>query len=120
MRQNIKLVYSNSRTDEDGDTKMLEDVNVIYLYSHWGGDEQYKDSSMALGLKRALERKERWDDESYLARIIFESVIGDEIGTATGYGLAPYEVDPEFPTITVNLHLRTVDGMSYEDFINAF
>lgn len=117
MRQNIKLEYSNS------DAKYPEtkkEVNVIYIYSHWQGDKEYKDSELAGRLKKALERRQRWDDESYLARIIVSEVIRNALDDETGYGIQPYEVDPEYPTIVVNLENQTVNGMTYDEFINSF
>ena len=50
------------------------DAGRIYLYTHWAG------YSLPETLRSALERgKSRWDDESYLTRIIFcEMVKGSE------------------------------------------
>ena len=117
MRQNIRLTYEGSEPEENMSAE--KESNCIYIYSHWDGGPTYKESGMAGALKDALSLHERWDDGPYLARIIFQAVIGDD-GGPTGYGLSPYETDPEFPTITVNLEKRTVDGMRYEDFINSF
>lgn len=60
----------------------------IYLYTHWAGTE------LPATLQAALRRgKDRWDDESYLARIIFcEMVKGQEM-TEAGYGISTYEGD---------------------------
>lgn len=104
MRQNIKLEYSQGEP--------------IYIYSHWDGDEDVNTSPLAKMVRKALKRKERWDDESYLARIIMSEVIRESLDSETGYGLQPYEVDPEFPTIVVDLVAKTVNGLSYDKFIN--
>lgn len=107
MRRNIALQYQGEPKTKD------EDSNVIYLYTHW--DAEGLEDTLAHTLDRA---RSRWDDESYLARIIFTDVtarVGDEL---TGYGLAPYEIDPEFPTLWVNLKEQTVNGVPYEDFIS--
>ncbi len=117
MRQNIKLVYSESIVDKP-ESRVVDEKNVIYIYSHWGGGEGYGESSLAQSLKAALSRRERWEDESYLARIIISEVLKDEIGDATGFGLAPYEVDPQFETIVVDLASKTVDGIPFEKFID--
>lgn len=106
MRQNIELKYDSGEK--------------IYIYSHWGGESQYKDSDLACNLKKALERNQRWDDESYLARIIFSEVVRDHLDSETGFGLQPYEIDPDYPTIKVDLHNQTVDGHKYQDFIDNF
>lgn len=108
MRQNIKLNYEGKNPS-------------IYLYSHWGGGSKYQDSSLAEALAKALDRgRERWGDESYLARIIFSEVVKGDIDGLTGYGLSPYAIDEEFETIEVDLEKSTVDGMGFETFIAIF
>jgi len=76
-----------------------DDGNSVYLYTHWGGTE------LSQMVARALDRgRKRWDDPSYLARIIFcEMVKGYEM-EETGFGIAPYETVPDLnhPTITVD------------------
>lgn len=110
MRQNIKMNYSEG--------------SPIYIYSHWGGNEPMEKSELALQLAEALRRKERWDDESYLARIIMAEVLREHLDDETGFGLSPYEIDPEFPTITVDLTKNTVafgkgEAMTFDEFIKA-
>ena len=102
MRQNIAMKYSDGKK--------------VYLYSHWKGEEG--DSQLKQDLKRAIARNERWDDESYLARIIISEVIKDDIYGETNYGIAPYEMQDEFPTIEVDLKAKTVDGERFADFAN--
>ena len=111
MRQNIKLIY-NDKHDETDERKS------IYIYSHWGGEEGEK-SELRQQLRKAIARKQRWDDESYLARIIISEVVRDSLDEETGTGLAPYETDPEYKTIVVDLQAQTVDGQSYDDFIKV-
>lgn len=106
MRQNIRIDYQKEQDEKP---------KSIYIYSHWDGDGPLKEK-----LKQALIRgKERWHDESYLTRIIFSEIIRDDIDGLTGYGLAPYEIDPEYPTIIINMDNLTVDNMSFEDFIRT-
>ena len=89
-----------------------EQGGKIYLYTHWAGSE-IKDI-----LVNALRRgKDRWDDEAYLARIIFSEMIKDEIMDETGYGIAPYMGDGDDQVLEVNLGEQTVDGVSFKDFI---
>ena len=98
MRRNIKLDY------EDGGT--------IYLYTHWDG--AILQNRLAYSLERA---RSRWTDESYLARVIFTDMtasVGEEI---TGYGLAPYAIDPQYPTLEVNIAKQTVNTIPFEDFL---
>ena len=67
----------------------------VYLYSHWGGEE------LPLVLKRALSRKQRWDDGPYLTRIIFDEMTAGQHGTETGFGISATLGDNEYPIITV-------------------
>jgi hypothetical protein len=110
MRRNIKLVYKELIPvfNNFGSHKRSE----IYFYTHWGA-EGLEDT-----LRAALIRgKERWDDESYLARIIFSEMVREDVDGTTGYGIAPYERDDEFPTITVDMLKKSVDGVPFETFI---
>lgn len=104
MRQNIEMTFQGQS-------------GKVYIYSHWGGGSTKKDSALHAALKKALQRKQRWNDEAYLARIIVSEVIRDSLDEETGYGIAPYETDPEFPTIKVDLEKQTVNGKSFEDYI---
>jgi hypothetical protein len=98
----------------------IEDTNVA-LYTHWGGSELVKD------VKEALAKRWRWYDPEYLARIIFEGMIGDQNGTETGFGITS---GTEFgwchTTVKVNCKTQEVcviqDGKrekvySFEEFI---
>lgn len=103
MRQNVGLKYSNHK-------------NKIYIYSHWDGDKGM--SPLKKMVQRAIARKQRWYDESYLARIITSEILSKDIDGETGYGIAPYPSDEEYPTIKVDLEKQTVDGVSFDKFIN--
>lgn len=115
MRQNIKLIYSNSVVDEPSN-RNVEEKNIIYIYSHWGGEEGM--SPLKMELKTALARKLRWDDEGYLARMIISEVLKNDIDGETGYAITPFETYSEYPIIVVDLQANTVDGISFEDFIS--
>ena len=115
MRQNIKMVYRDSLVD-DTDKSATNEADVIYIYSHWDGEDG--ESLMKSNLRHALVKgRERWGDESYLARIIFQGIIGKDEGI-TGYGLSPYEIGSNYPTIVVDLAGKTVDGVPFERFVN--
>ena len=88
-RRNIRLVYS--------------DGNEIFLYTHWGAYQ------MPHQLRDVLARRERWDDEAYLARMIFSRIVKDDVDGESGFGIAPYEIDPENPTITVFLESQEIE-----------
>ena len=51
----------------------------VYLYTHWGRD------TLLEALRDALAKGERWEDPSYLARIIFCQMLKAE-GWAPGFG----------------------------------
>ena len=54
----------------------------VWLYTHWGASELIE------VVRSALSKNWRWDDSEYLARIIFDEMIGEEQGTETGYGIS--------------------------------
>lgn len=84
----------------------------IYLYGHWMGDR-----SIDI-LHEALSKGERWNDEPYLARMIFSAMVKDDIDGSTGYGLATYPQDEDYgnPPLIVNCSDQTVtiSGYDYE------
>ena len=98
---------------------VVEDEPPIFFYSHWGG------YNAAVTVKKALARKERWTDPSYLARIIFcemlSSGIKDDatrenraeavlkrVEDPTGYGISTEACDEENSTIVVDTKNQTV------------
>jgi hypothetical protein len=88
-----------------------EEGGEIYLYTHWGGSE------LKQTLKDALLRgRDRWDDPSYLARIIFSEMIKDNIDGNTGFGIAPYYGDGG-ADYKVNLSKKMVGKKSFEEFV---
>ena len=103
MRQNIKMIYSKG--------------SPVYLYSHWNGGADVNQSPLARVVREAITRRQRWDDESYLARIIVSTILKGDINGEVGYGIAPYPMDEEFPTIEVNLAKKTVNDTPYRKFI---
>lgn len=88
----------------------------VYLYTHNGADE------VAAEVRTALARKQRWDDDQYLARIIFNTMtMGDEFGE-TGYGISAYLADGHNRIIDVDTSIRQVrvfdeQPQSFGDFV---
>ena len=62
-----------------------EGVEGVYLYTHWNADE------LSGVVKRALAKRWRWDDSEYLARIIFDEMIGQHQGEQVGFGVGTTE-----------------------------
>ena len=57
----------------------------VYLYQHWDGN------LLASRVQRGLSLNERWDDEEYLTRIIFDSMKSEiEAYLKKEYGEKPY------------------------------
>ena len=68
----------------------------VYLYTHWGGYE------LPAMVQKALQRKQRWNDPPYLARIIFDQMTAGEQGKVTGHGISTILCDNEHPLIVVD------------------
>lgn len=115
-RSNIVLDFN--KTKEDGSKE--EKFSKIYFYSHWGGELQ---KTLAQALKRG---KGRWDDNSYLARIIFSEMIKDNIDGDTGYGISPYQTDNEYPLLFVDMVNNTIKEenkrgtLTYQEFVDKY
>lgn len=96
-RSNIAIHYGTRKVGKE------EIPQRVYIYSHWMGTD------IAICLRDACasrEGKNRFGDEAYFARIVFDRVIGDDQGGETGFGLAPFETDNEHPVlVTDSLHV---------------
>lgn len=81
------------------------DDRQVYLYSHWGG------TNLPGTLSRALVAGEsRWNDEAYLARVIFAHMIeGRPVDDTTGYGISARLGDNEHAILVVNAVQQTVE-----------
>lgn len=74
----------------------VENEPSMYFYTHWSGSE------LPFTLQKALKRGEsRWEDEPYLARIIFCEMVDEDVLGITGYGLATFLGDNSYPVIVV-------------------
>lgn len=86
-----------------GNIVVLDEIGPpIYLYSHWGGYD------LGDTLSKALAREQRWDDGSYLARIIFDTMTEGDHGSETGFGIATYAPDNEYPYLVVDVARQRV------------
>ena len=93
---------------------------VVLLYTHWGSSTLIKD------IKKAIARRQRWDDPEYLTRIIFETMIVNQkaIGEETGFGIGTSEhCDLDYNPIIVDCKKRTVTHhgltLSFEQLLDT-
>ena len=103
-RGNIAVLYPPGR----GETE----PQIVYLYTHWGG------ADLGWALQDALRRSApgadpegefgRSSDPAYLARIVFDSLKGGDVGGTTGYGIAPCVADNENPILAVDAERQQV------------
>lgn len=71
-------------------------TDPVFLYTHWCG---YAVPGI---LQAALKRgRGRWGDTSYLTRIIFCDLIGDDTEGLTGFGISTRITDNEHPLLYV-------------------
>lgn len=106
----------------------IEDSDV-YLYTHWDG------RVLPEVLREALAVEERWGDHEYLARIIFDHMVGDGQGETTGYGIGSGQHGYVYRVAHVNCAEQTVtlengvagwhddddavsEEYSFEEFVN--
>jgi len=76
----------------------------IYLYTHYSGYQ------LPEVLKSALIRgKDRWNDEPYLARIIFCEMASGDMNGLTGLGISTYETDGGYALLVVDAETQTVE-----------
>jgi hypothetical protein len=79
------------------------EAGAIFLYTHWEG------TNLPFLVQAALARgKERWDQEAYLARIIFAEMIQDDLFDDAGFGIALSPPDNQHAIIVVDCAWRTV------------
>lgn len=77
----------------------------IYLYTHWNGCEWPELLRKALSKQHA---RRRWDDESYLSRILILELFSDLAGSETGGGVSTSITDNEYPITVVDLQNQVV------------
>lgn len=74
-------------------------VNGIYLYTHWEGYVWPEILRLAL---HHTDARGRWNDDSYLTRIVIREVFESLTG-ATGGGVSTYLTDNEHEIIVLNI-----------------
>lgn len=74
----------------------------LYLYSHWGGEY------LPCYVQQTLAKRQRWDDETYLARRLFSALVGDDLDGDSGVGISTYLTDTEFPLLVIDTENQRV------------
>ena len=103
----------------DADAPKSEETPVV-LYTHWGAREMEDD------LRDVLSRKLRWNDPSYLSRMIFSRMIRNDIDGELNYGILTDNVGDAEVEIVVDCNRQEVivkgwdenDTYTFDDFIN--
>jgi hypothetical protein len=87
----------------------------VFFYTHWQGH------AIKQRLQEALEKgKGRWDDPSYLARIIFCQLVREEWNKTDGFGLMGVSAgDSEYPLLCVNMREQKVAERASNEDIEA-
>jgi hypothetical protein len=63
-----------------------KDAVPVFLYSHWGGSDRYRD------LQRALTAAQpRWNDAAYATRIAISQIVENYWKDETGFGISAGE-----------------------------
>lgn len=83
-RGNIVVVGADGRKDQ------------VWFYTHWSG------STVRQVVRDALARRLRWNDSSYLARIIFDTLTAGEQGKETGFGISSRLQDNSHDIVVVD------------------
>lgn len=74
----------------------------VYLYTHWSACELPSD------VQKAIEKRWRWDDPEYLARIIFDEMTRDTKFEETGYGISTAQHGDVWRIITIDCGNQSV------------
>ena len=87
----------------------------IWFYSHNGGE------GLPLVLQQAIQRQVRWNDETYLARIIFCAMIceSDDLKGEIGYGISCRITDNEHSILVVDVPSQCVHIISEDICTNG-
>lgn len=98
------------------------DRTRVWLYGHWMGSTSLTHAVVGL-------RSGRSNDDAYLARIIFSSMVSGDIDGETGFGISTYATDNEYPVVVISPNDQTVwlesgkestPAVGYTRFIDLF
>ena len=80
---------------------VIDDDSNVYLYTHWCGSE------LPEMVKASIKRHARWDDGSYLARIIFQDMVNNDL-SCSGFGISSVCGDGDDRIIEVDVDNQEV------------
>jgi len=90
----------------------------VYLYTHWSGSQL---PQIVWNAMRTRAARNRWNDESYLTRIVFNHLQGDDRGEL-GFGIAARIGDGTDQIVEINCHTQrvTIEGQSwsFQEFVD--
>ena len=104
----LKRKRHNERRDvgDRGNIVVRQDstsADDVWFYTHWSG---FKIGEV---VREALAKNWRWEDASYLARIIFDTLTSvRQHGTETGFGISTRLQDNEYPIVVVDVPRQKV------------
>lgn len=98
--------------------KQEENEPLLYFYTHWRG------YALPQIVQSALVRgRSRWDDETYLASIIFLEMVKGNVNALEGAGISTYFCESEYSDVEIDCPAQTVKigskEWSFEDYCTA-
>jgi hypothetical protein len=95
--------------------KADKDATPIFLYSHWGGGDQYRDVERAIAAASCRAA----DDPAYATRIAISQIVGNNWCEETGFGISAGHnsfCQPDYDeTMIITWEARTIEIVSSED-----
>jgi hypothetical protein len=86
----------------------------VFLYSHWGGSDRYRDAQRAL-----VAAEPRWNDHAYATRIGISQIVQNYWADETGFGISAGHNSFSTPdyddVIIITWDTRTVEIVSAGD-----
>lgn len=79
--------------------KADKDAVPVFLYSHWGGSDRYRDLARAINAAQP-----RWSDPAYATRIAISQIVENYWSEETGFGISAGEdsyCQPDYDDIPV-------------------
>jgi hypothetical protein len=94
--------------------KADKDATPIFLYSHWGGSDQYRDAERAISAASG-----RVDDPAYATRIAISQIVGNNWSDETGFGITAGHntfCRPDYDEMMIiTWETKTIEIVSSED-----